>query len=102
MAALVSSTRGRSTSPRIGPTCPARRSAATAWSPTPRRRCTLPCALHALVEGQYFAALEFAEMVLTDPVLRRAPRLLPDGPPPVVLADLRDAMEQIRARPAKG
>lgn len=62
----------------------------------------LTYALHALVEGRYFAALEFGGMVLTDPTLRRPPRLLPGDPPPVMLADLRDAMDQIRARPAKG
>jgi hypothetical protein len=62
----------------------------------------LTYALHALVEGRYFAALEFGGMVLTDPVLRRAPRLPPDGPPPAMLADLRDAMELLRARPPRG
>lgn len=62
----------------------------------------LTYALHALVAGRYFAAFEFAGMVLTDPRLRRPPRLLPGGPPPVTLTDLRDAMEQIRARPAAG
>jgi len=62
----------------------------------------LTYAIHTLVDGRYYAALKFAEMVLTEPALRRAPRLLPDGPPPVMLADLRDAMKKVRERPAKG
>ena len=62
----------------------------------------LTYAIHALVEGRYYAALKFAEMVLIEPALHRAPRLLPDGPPPVMLADLRDAMERARDLPAKG
>jgi len=59
-------------------------------------------AIGALVEGKYFAALSFAEMVLIDPASHRLPRLHPDGPMPVTLADLRDAMTLIRARPARG
>lgn len=61
----------------------------------------LSYAIHALVEGRYHAALRFSEMVLSDPPLRRAPRLSPDGPEPVALADLREAMEALRARPAR-
>ena len=62
----------------------------------------LAYALGALVEGKYFAALKFAEMVLIEPALHRRPRLHPDGPRPVELADLRDTMALIRARPARG
>ena len=62
----------------------------------------LTYAVHALVEERYHAALRFSEMVLSDPALRRAPRLRSDGPEPVVLSDLRAAMALLRARPAKG
>jgi len=62
----------------------------------------LTYAMGALVEGKYFAALKFAEMALIEPALRRRPRLHPDGPRPVELADLRDAMALIRAQPARG
>ena len=62
----------------------------------------LAYAIGALVEGKYFAALKFAEMVLIEPASHRLPRLHPDGPGPVTLADLRDAMTLIRARPARG
>ncbi len=61
----------------------------------------LRCTLHALDEGRYFAALRFAEMVLSEPAAHCAPQLRPRRPEPATLADLRDAMEQIRARPAK-
>ena len=57
-------------------------------------------AIGALVEGRNFAALRFAEMVRIDPASHRPPRLYSDGPRPVTLADLRDAMALIRARPA--
>jgi len=56
----------------------------------------------ALVEGKHFAALRFAEIVLIDPASHRPPRLHADGPMPVTLADLRDAMALIRERPARG
>jgi len=59
-------------------------------------------AMGALVEGKHFAALRFAEMALIDPASHRPPRLHPDGPMPVTLADLRDAMALIRERPARG
>ena len=62
----------------------------------------LAYAMGALVEGKHFAALRFAEMVLIDPASHRPARLHPDGPMPVTLADLRDAMALIRARPARG
>ena len=62
----------------------------------------LTYAVQALVEGRYYAALTFSEMVLIDPALHRPTRLSPEGPAPVMLADLRDAMELVRARPAAG
>ena len=62
----------------------------------------LSYAVQSLVEGRYYAALTFSEMVLIDPALHRPPRLSPDGPEPVTLADMRDRMELLRARPAAG
>ena len=70
--------------------------------PDPWEALYLSYALHALVEGRYYAALSFSEMVLIDPALHRPARLSPDGPEPVTLADLRDAMELARERPAAG
>lgn len=61
----------------------------------------LTYAIHALVEGRYFAALRFSEMVLIDPSMHRPPRLVADGPEPVRLADLRHAMGLLRARSTK-
>ena len=55
-------------------------------------------AIHALVEGRYYAALKFSEMVLIDPATHRPPRLLPDGPKPVERADLRHAMELLKGK----
>lgn len=62
----------------------------------------LTYAVHALVDGKYFGALRFAEMALIDPSMHRPARLLPDGPEPVTLADLRHVIELARERPAKG
>lgn len=70
--------------------------------PDPWEALYLAYTLSALVEGKYFAALRFAEMVLMEPAARRASRLHPDGPEPVKLADLRRAMKLLRARPAIG
>ena len=56
----------------------------------------LTYAIHALVEGRHYAALTFSEMALIDPAVHRPPRLLPDGPKPVQLADLRHAMELLQ------
>ena len=58
----------------------------------------LTYAIDALVEGRYYAALKFSEMVLIDPAIHRPPRLLPDGPKPVELADLRHAMELLKGK----
>ena len=58
--------------------------------------------VQSLVEGRYYAALTFSEMVLIEPALHRPPRMSPDGPEPATLADLRDAMEVVRMRPAAG
>jgi hypothetical protein len=69
--------------------------------PHPWEALYLTYAIHALVEGRHFAALRFAEMVLIDPSKHRSPRLLPDGPEPVKLADLRHAMDLLRARSSK-
>ena len=64
------------------------------------RVAELTYAVHALVEQRYHAALRFSEMVMRDPVTGRTARLQPDGPQPVTLADLREAMERVRAGPA--
>ena len=69
--------------------------------PDPWEALYLTYAIHALVEGRHFAALRFAEMVLIDPSMHRPARLLPDGPEPVKLADLRHAMALLRARSLK-
>lgn len=69
--------------------------------PDPWEALYLTYAIHALVEERHFAALRFAEMVLIDPSMHRAPRLPPDGPEPVKLADLRHAMELLRARSSR-
>ena len=58
----------------------------------------LTYAIHALVEGRYYVALKFSEMVLIDPATHRPPRLLPDGPKPVELADPRHAMELLKGK----
>ncbi len=70
--------------------------------PGPWGALYLTYAVHALVEGRYYAAPTFSEMVPIDPALHKPPRLSPDGPAPVTLADLHDAMELVRARPAAG
>ena len=70
--------------------------------PDPWEALYLRYAVHALVQGRYYAAHSFSEMVLIDPALHRPARLSPDGPEPVTLADLRDAMELVRMRPAAG
>jgi hypothetical protein len=59
-------------------------------------------ALHALVEARYYAALTFTGMAVIDPDKHRAPRLQPDGPPPVKLADLRRAAELLALRKPSG
>ena len=58
----------------------------------------LSYALHALATGMHYAALTFSQMVLIDPALHRPPRLQPDGPEPVKLADLRRAAELLALR----
>jgi len=55
-------------------------------------------AIHALVEERYYGALTFAEMALIDPAVHRPPRLLPDGPEPVKLAILREALALLKAK----
>jgi hypothetical protein len=69
--------------------------------PDPWEALYLTYAVHALVEGRHYAALSFSEMVMIDPAIHRPARLSPKGPEPVTLVDLRDAMELVRARPAK-
>ena len=58
----------------------------------------LSYALRALATGKHYAALTFSQMVLIDPALHRPPRLLPDGPEPVKLADLRRAADRLALR----
>lgn len=70
--------------------------------PDPWEALYLSYTVQSLVEGRYYSALTFSEMVLIEPALHRPPRLSPDGPEPVTLADLRDAMEVVRMRPAAG
>lgn len=70
--------------------------------PDPWESLYLSYTVQSLVEGRYYAALTFSEMVLIDPALHRPPRRLLNGPEPVTLADLRDAMEVVRMRPAAG
>ena len=55
-------------------------------------------AIHALVGGMYYGALTFAELALTEPEAHRPPCLLPSGPRPVTLADLREAIELVRTK----
>jgi hypothetical protein len=55
-------------------------------------------ALHAIVEHRYYGALTFAEMALIEPEAHRAPRLLPDGPKPVRLSSLQDAMRLVKKK----
>lgn len=70
--------------------------------PGPWEALYLSYAVHSLVEGRHYAALTLSEMAWIDPTLHRPPRLSPDGPEPVTLADLRDAMELVRTRPEAG
>ena len=58
----------------------------------------LTYAIHAQVESRYYAAQKFSELVLIDPAIHRSPRLLPDAPKPVELADLRHAMELLKGK----
>ena len=55
-------------------------------------------ALHALTQGAYYGALTFGQMVLIEPSAHRPPRLQPDGPEPVKLADLRRAADLLALR----
>jgi hypothetical protein len=55
-------------------------------------------AIHAIVEERYYGALTFAEMALIDPAVHRPPRLLPDGPEPVKLALLQEALALLKAK----
>ena len=61
----------------------------------------LSYALNALAQGMHYAALTFSQMVLIDPELHRSPRLHPDRPEPVKLADLRRAAELLALRKPK-
>ena len=61
----------------------------------------LSYALNALVKEMHYAALTFSQMVLIDPDLHRSPRLHPDGPDPVKLADLRRAVKLLALRKPK-
>ena len=55
-------------------------------------------AIHAIVEKRCYAALTFAEMAEIEPDAHRAPRLSPNGPDPVRLKHLQEAMQVLKSK----
>lgn len=55
-------------------------------------------AIHAIVEERFYGALTFAEMSVIEPGAHRPPRLLPDGPEPVRLAHIEEALTLLKAK----
>jgi len=55
-------------------------------------------AIHAIVEERFYGALTFAEMAVIEPATHRPPRLLQDGPEPVRLAHIQEALTLLKAK----